>query len=205
MKLDDLKVGWKAEVEQTHESRDLSGVIHSLEKETSKMDKAVKRRDFLEIGIAICLIPVWAWKLFCSASVIQSVGLLGAIVACIYIPYKLLKAKQVDAAIEDSVLAHLVVEKSKLENQKKLLESIAVWYISPFLMAIILITAGANIDEMGIPQISEQLVIYYGFCALLVVGIYLLNKRAVKKQITPLIDKVNQQVKELTELNQASE
>jgi len=205
MKLDDLKAGWKTEVTQVNETMDITQIIQSLEKETKKFDKHVKRRDILEISIALLLIPVWVWKLFYSASVIQSVGLLIAIVACVFIPYKLVKAKQVVTAKDNSILANLLVEKNKLENQKNLLESIAIWYISPLMVAIVLITAGARVNEAGLPLISETLVIYYGFCALLVVGVYLLNKRAAANKFDPLLDKVNRQISELKKLNEVSE
>jgi len=205
MKLDDLKAGWKTEVTQVNETMDITQIIQSLEKETKKFDKHVKRRDILEISIALLLIPVWVWKLFYSASVIQSVGLLIAIVACVFIPYKLVKAKQVVTAKDNSILANLLVEKNKLENQKNLLESIAIWYISPLMVAIVLITAGARVNEAGLPLISETLVIYYGFCALLVVGVYLLNKRAAANKFGPLLDKVNRQISELKKLNEVSE
>jgi len=201
MKLDDLKEGWKTEVEQAGEQQDLSSLVESLEKETIKLDKSVKRRDIIETSIALLLVPVWAWKLFYSASVLQSIGLWIAILSCLYIPYKLLKARQVETAKDDSLLAFLSVEKIKLEKQKQLLESVATWYISPLMLAIILITAGAKVDEAGIPLISQQLMVYYFFCAILTVGVYFLNKRAAKKKFAPLLDKVNQQIKELTSLS----
>jgi hypothetical protein len=197
MKLDDLKENWKAEIASDNNAQELSPMIKLLAKETNKMDKSIKRRDIIEISIALLLIPIWSWKLLYSAGLVQSIGLCIAILACLYIPYKLMKAKQVDAPKDNSVMAFLQVEKTKIENQKKLLESVAVWYISPIFLAIILITLGSTIDEIGIPRITEQLAIYYGFCVMLVIGIYYLNKRAVKKQLVPLLDNVNQRISEL--------
>ena len=201
MKFDDLKTGWKTEVEKTGKQQDLTHLVESLEKETKKLDKSIKRRDIMEISIALLLIPVWAWKLFYSASLLQTIGLWIAIVACIYIPYKLLKARQVESAKDDSLLAFLSVEKSKLEKQKELLETIAIWYLSPLMVAIVLITAGSKVDDAGVPQISEQLMVYYLFCGVLYVGVYFLNKRAAKKKFAPLLDRVNQQIQELKSLN----
>ncbi|MEP1743793.1 MAG: hypothetical protein ABJI60_04070 [Kangiellaceae bacterium] len=201
MKFDDLKTGWKTEVEKTGKQQDLTRLVESLEKETKKLDKSIKRRDIMEISIALLLIPVWAWKLFYSASLLQTIGLWIAIVACIYIPYKLLKARQVESAKDDSLLAFLSVEKSKLEKQKELLETIAIWYLSPLMVAIVLITAGSKVDDAGVPQISEQLMVYYLFCGVLYVGVYFLNKRAAKKKFAPLLDRVNQQIQELKSLN----
>jgi hypothetical protein len=197
MKFDDLKVNWKTKIESDNKTQDLAPIIKLLAKETGKVDKIIKRRDIFEISIALLLIPVWSWKLFYSASLVQSIGLWIAILACLYIPYKLIKAKQVDAPKDNSVMAFLQVEKVKIENQKKLLESVAVWYIAPLMLAIVLITSGAKVNEAGIPIVNEQLAIYYGFCALLVVGIYFLNKRAVKRQFIPLLDKVEQRISEL--------
>lgn len=202
MKFDDLKASWKTEIESDNSTQDLIPMITLLAKETSKVDKSVKRRDIIEISIALLLIPVWSWKLFYSASLVQTIGLWIAIVACVYIPYKLIKAKQVDAPKDSSVMAFLQFEKTKIENQKKLLESIAVWYIAPLMVAIVLITAGATVNEIGIPRITEQLAIYYGFCVMLVIGIYFLNKRAVKKQLLPLLDKIKQRISELNDLKE---
>ena len=202
MKLDDLKANWKTAIESDNSTQDLSPMIELLVKETSKVDKSIKRRDRLEISIALLLIPVWSWKLFYSASLVQTTGLWIAIVACLYIPYKLLKAKQIHAPKDNSVMAFLQFEKIKIENQKKLLESVAVWYIAPLMVAIVLITAGATVDETGIPRITEQLAIYYGFCVMLVIGIYFLNKRAVKKQLLPLLDKIKQRISELNDLKE---
>jgi len=199
MKLDDLKADWKNEITESGNNVKLTEVIEALMKETTKVDKSIKRRDILEISIALLLIPVWSWKLFYSAGVMQSLGLWIAILACIYIPYRLLKAKRVHVPQDESVLAYLEVEKLKLQNQKSLLETIALWYISPLMIAIVLITAGATVNDFGIPQIPGQLMVYYSFCALLVVGVYLLNTRAAKKKFQPLLDKVNQRISEINE------
>ena len=205
MKLDDLKNEWKNEITQLADKQNVSNVIESLEKEATKLDKSIKRRDFLEISIALLLIPVWTWKLFYTASLMQTIGLWIAILACLLIPYKLLKAKQVDARKDESILAFLNTEKNKLEKQKTLLESIAIWYITPLFTAIVLITAGATVDASGIPQITEQLAIYYSCCVLLVVGIYFLNKRAAKKQLAPLLDNINTRIQDLSNFSEVAE
>jgi hypothetical protein len=205
MNFDDLRAGWKTEVEQTSQQVDLTKVIESIKKETGKVDKSVKRRDILEISIALLLIPVWVWKLFYSVSLIQTVGLWVAIFASLFIPYKMLKAKQVEAPKNDSLLSFLTVEKVKLKNQKNLLETVAVWYIAPLMLSIFLITLGARVNSDGIPEVTLSLVIYYVACALLSVGVYFLNKRAARRQFTPLLDKVEQRIKELEDLNEVSE
>ena len=133
MKLDDLKADWENEVAQSDSKTNLTEIIDSLIKEAAKVDKSIKRRDILETSIALLLIPVWGWKLFYSAGMMQSIGLWIAILACIYIPYRLIKAKKVNAPQDDSILAYLEVEKIKITNQKHLLETVAFWYITPLM------------------------------------------------------------------------
>jgi hypothetical protein len=60
-----------------------------------------------------------------------------------------------------------------------------------------MITLGGTVNDSGIPQINNHLIIYYGFLLLLIVGIYLLNKRAAKKKLAPLLENIEQRLKEL--------
>ena len=88
-------------------------------------------------------------------------------------------------------------EKQKVAQQKQLLESVVSWYIAPLAISIVLITLGATVDTLGVPQIHSNLMVYYGFLVLLIVGIYLLNKRAAKKKFGPLLENIEKRLKEL--------
>lgn len=197
MKLDDLKKDWQETIEKPSTTNDLTEVITMLEQQTTKIDKEIKRRDILEISIAVLLIPVWIYGLFNSAGTMQSTGLIIAILSCIYIPYRLLKAKKINAPKDTNIKAFLESEKQKLSQQKQLLESIVTWYIAPLTISIICITLGATVDASGVPHLNEQLITYYGFLGLLVVGAYLLNKRSAKKKFEPLLSKIEQRLSEL--------
>lgn len=197
MKLDDLKKDWQETIEKPSTTNDLTEVITMLEQQTTKIDKEIKRRDILEISIAVLLIPVWIYGLFNSAGTMQSTGLIIAILSCIYIPYRLLKAKKINAPKDTNIKAFLESEKQKLSQQKQLLESIVTWYIAPLTISIICITLGTTVDASGVPHLNEQLITYYGFLGLLVVGAYLLNKRSAKKKFEPLLSKIEQRLSEL--------
>jgi hypothetical protein len=198
MKLDDLKQDWQKNIEQVSAPENLNKVINMLEKETTKIDKEIKRRDFLEISIAVLLIPVWVLGLFISKGSIQTVGYIIAIASCIYIPYKLISAKKVTAPKLSNIKAFLERERQKVSQQKQLLESIVWWYIAPLTLSIVLITLGGTVNEAGIPSMNDHLYFYYGCLVLLIVGIYFLNKRGAKKKFGPLLTNIEQR---LTELN----
>jgi len=197
MKLDDLKQDWQQTLSSAPTTDNLKEVIKVLEKETTKIDNEIKRRDILEISIAILLIPVWIYGLFNSVSLMQTTGYIIAIVSCCYIPYRLVKAKRITISTDKSIKAFLETEKQKTQQQKQLLESIVWWYIAPLTISIVLITLGATVNGTGMPQLNSILTSYYGFLLLLIVGIYLLNKRAAKKKFAPLLKQIEQRLAEL--------
>lgn len=197
MKLDDLKQDWKQAIETQATPDDIAEVIEMIEQETTKLDRDIKRRDFVEISIAILLIPAWIWGLFHTVSTMQSIGFIIAIAACCYIPYRLLSAKKVESRKSDSVKDFLVQEKQKVEQQKSMLESVFWWYIAPLVSAIILITLGAMIDEHGVLQVPMSMYWYYLFLALLVIGTYMLNIRAAKNKFGPLLINIEQRLAEI--------
>jgi len=197
MKLDDLKQDWQEAVVTPPTTDDFTKVIAMLEQQTTKIDKEIKRRDILEISIAVLLIPVWIYGLVNSAGTLQSIGLIIAILSCIYIPYRLLKAKKINSPKSTSIKSFLENEKQKVSQQKQLLESVATWYIAPLTVSIIFITLGATVDESGMPHLNSQLITYYAFLSMLVVGAYFLNKRSAKKKFAPLLTKIEQRLSEL--------
>jgi len=197
MQLDDLKQDWQETVASQTSTESLTEVIATLEKQTTKIDKEIKRRDLLEISIAILLIPFWIYGLFNTVGTMQTMGYITAIVSCIYIPYKLLNAKKVSALKSSSVKDFLMREKQKVEQQKQLLESIVWWYIAPLTLSIILITLGSTATESSMFYVTDFLQKYYLFLAMLVIGIYFLNKRAAKKKFTPLLENIEQRLAEL--------
>ena len=198
MNLDDLKKDWQSQI-KTSQSRDqIKDTLKVLEQNIETTDKQIKRRDRLEIGIAILLIPVWIIGLFFSVSVIQSLGLLVAIAACILIPYKMTKAKQVEQPKDKSVIEYLRSERQKLLQQKDMLDSVFWWYLGPLGLSIGLITLGANVNEHGVPVVSSSLVGYLVFVVALYAGIYFMNKKAAKTKFEPLLMDIDSRIEDLT-------
>lgn len=191
MQLEDLKRDWQNTIQAESAPENLPEMIETIQQQTIKIDQEVKRRDFLEISIAVLLVPFWILGLFISVSSMQTVGYVIALAACAIIPYRLISAKRIEVRTSDSIKTFLLQEKQKLAQQKQILESIAWWYIGPIATAILLITLGANVDESGVPQIPEHMMWYYICLAILVIGVYALNRQAAHKKFGPLLDNVN--------------
>lgn len=197
MNLDDLKSNWQEKMQSTDAPENLTEYITMLEQKTVKIDKDIKRRDRLEIGVALLLIPAWIFGLFVSVSLIQTLGFIIAIASCLYIPYKLVKAKQIEPSKSNSMRAFLENERQKLVQQKQLLESVFWWYLGPLGLSIGLITVGATANESGIPQPDIWLTAYLIAVAVLYAGIYVMNKKAAKKKFTPLLENIDNKLSDL--------
>lgn len=199
MKLDDLKAEWQSEIATEENTQNLAATISLLAVQTSKLDKSIKRRDIAEIFVAVLLLPFWVYLLFNSASLLQSIGALVWIFCCIFIPYKLLTAKKITPLRNDSMIAFLEIEKEKVNKQKKLLETIFWWYILPCLVGIVLVYAGASVDESGLPIVNQTMLIYFSICGLMAVAVYFFNHYAANKKFQPLLDNINDRLKEMKE------
>lgn len=197
MKLDDLKKDWQQAIQPESKSENIDEVVTMLADKTKKIDKEIKRRDALEISIAVLLIPAWIYGLVISVSTMQTLGCILALVSCCYIPYRLISARRVASKKSDNTKAFLLQERQKLVQQKKMLESILWWYIGPIALSIVLITLGGTVTESGWPQVPANLYWYYASLVVLMVGVFALNKRAAKKKFGPLIDNIDQRLSEI--------
>ncbi len=202
MKLDDLKKDWNEKISTTDSKEDIKELSTMLAQKIDTTNQQIKRRDTLEIGIALVLIPVWIIGLFFSVSTLQSIGFIVAIASCIYIPYKMIQAKQVDAPKNNSLREYLLSERQKILMQKQMLESVHWWYLTPLGLSIALISLGANVTESGFPVFTTGKVIYLIFVVVLYVGIYFMNLSASKKKFTPLLENVDNKLEDLNKHTQ---
>ncbi|WP_448566455.1 hypothetical protein [Thalassotalea ganghwensis] len=199
MKLDDLKSEWQKSIEGTAAPEKITQVIENMIKETNKVERELKRRDILEITIAMFLIPCWGYGLINSSGIIQSLGFIIGILTSVMISYRLIMAKKVEPAVDESQYAFLVMQKQKFVQQKQLLENVFWWYIAPIGLTILLVTLGATVDESGVPRLTEHLTYYYAVVTFFGVGVYFLNKQAVNKKFRPLIENIDRQLANLSQ------
>lgn len=197
MKLDDLKQAWTQEVKALDINQNLGPAIEVLEKEMISFDKQIKRRDFIETFTAAICIPAWIFGLTNADNWIETTGLIILLLACIFIPLILRKARVSETDKLVGIKSFLLNEQAKLKKQIKLSSNVVVWYITPIFSGVILFTLGANIDESGQLQLDSHMWTYYGSVVALSFGVYLLNKQGVKKKFQPTLEKIERQLTEL--------
>ena len=95
-----------------------------------------------------------------------------------------------------SYLEYLKKTKVYLEDQKRLRESVFLWYVLPPVVAIWAMIGGTYLDN---PE-NLTLLIYTIVISLVAgTGIHFMNVRSSKKVIVPRLDKVNELIKTLEE------
>lgn len=197
MKLDDLKNDWNKKISTTDSKKQIKELCKMLEQKIDANNQQIKRRDSLEIGISLVLIPFWIVGLFLSVSTLQSIGFVAAILSCLYIPYKMMEAKKIDSPKDHSVREFLLCERQKLVKQKQMLETVHWWYLTPLGVSIALMSLGAKVTESGWPVFTNFNVTYLAIVVVVYVGIYFMNLSVAKKKFTPLIENIDNRLEEL--------
>ncbi len=197
MQLDDLKLAWAEEVKILDNKPEISSAIDALEEETVKLDRDIKRRDVMESLIALCLVPFWIYRMFSYNSMIELTGLIILTLACLFIPYRLRKARHTLPNKLSSIKAFLTLEKQKIQSQMTLLGSVLSWYLAPLYIGIVLVSVGDRVDEAGAVVITEMLTYYLIFVTIFFGLIWWANIHAVKKKFKPILDRIEKRLAEL--------
>ena len=166
-----------------------------VQSKLDSFDRGVKRRDWIEIGAAIIVIPLFSYEVYRQPNYLAKFGAIWIVVYVLYVIYRLLNVKKNKPEALQSYLEYLKQSKEYLEKQKRLIDRVLYWYILPGLMGAFVMMIGI----LDLPSKSWQEIIriekiwkalaVFAFISLF---IYLLNKWSIKKEFIPRIKKVNE-------------
>jgi hypothetical protein len=189
----DLQNIWQSPGNQEHVQFDKARLIPALESDLSKFKKSIKYRDWREIGIALLMIPLFGFTAFMIPFLLSKIGAIIIVGWCILLIVRILHAKKkVEILPTESFLTYLEKSRAYLTAQKVLLETVLFWYVLPS-------TTGVLLFFMGFDLSLLQRIIYFSVTVGLGIAIYLLNKYAVKSEIIPRLDKVDEIIENLKE------
>lgn len=193
---DELKKLWQSAPNQERARFERSRLMIDVQASVDRFHQLVKYRDARElIGVALG-VPVFAYFAYAVPFVLTKIASVLIIVWGVYVALRLRHTKkQKPEILAETYLGHLQKTKAYLVAQKQLLDSVLYWYILPAMALIFLFRLGFP-TEPG--QSGALLVLALGTIAL-AVAIYFLNKAAVKKEIVPRIEKVDELIKALEE------
>jgi 4-hydroxybenzoate polyprenyltransferase len=198
MEADDLKKLWgNSKVPRlTINSLSLS---KELDKEFKTIERKIARRDLREIIAAIALIPLALARAYFTSPVLAKITLLLIIPYALMVIYKLKQAKKykvtdMNLDFKESIKRQIIY----YCKQRDLLNTVLWWYLLPPAILSML-----HLTSLG--MVFEKLIFHGMFITILYGAIYALNKRVVRKQLNPLIRKLDDILLELDRGETATE
>lgn len=172
----DLKNLWKDAPEKGVVQFDHQQILTDMNVQIEKIEKSIKRRNVVEIIAAVLIIILFGRTYFQSDFGLQQIGAGLAVLAAIFIIYKLLKVqlsrKSTDVSV--SIKEQLLASKTYLKREQNLLENVVYWYILPLTIAILLMALGGGGSYL-FKMIYIPLVLGFAFF------LYWLNQKAARK------------------------
>lgn len=189
---------WKSSANQEQVKFEKSRLMIDLQSKMDSLHRSIKVRDLSEMIAAIIVIPIFAFYIYYIPFTLSKVASGLIIFWVVFVVVHLRKAKKhKPSSFNEVYIKYLHETRDYLNVQKDLLDSVFSWYILPFLVLIFLFLLGF----IGVPG-KLMTLIFTGLGAFLMgIGIYTLNKRAVKKQLVPRLEKVNELIKIMEESN----
>ncbi|MDX1768666.1 MAG: hypothetical protein R3294_11475 [Arenibacter troitsensis] len=190
---DELIKIWQSSPNQERIKFEKSKLMIDLQSSLDRFHRTIKYRDLMETIPGIIIIPIFVYIAYTIPFTLSKIGAIWIILSIIYIIIRLQKAKKIrPGSFTETYRDYLIKTKEYLFIQKKLLDTVIYWYFSPIAIGIVLFSIGA------INNIKDLLVNLGGLIVLGII-VYILNKRAIKKQITPRLKKIDELLKVMEE------
>ncbi len=173
---------------------DKSMLHKEVKQQCTVMEKQIKQRNRLEILVAVMLMPMAGMVAFLHQDFMVKTGALLMFPYLFTVIYKLLKVRKSrpmpESFVDNKTFIHQNL--TYYNQEKNLLETVAVWYVMPAVICVSLILIGIGISGFKL---------YYSFA--IVIGMaYLIirvNKQAVSKKLNPLIDRLERELQQSKE------
>ncbi len=189
---DELVKIWQSSPNQERVKFEKSRLMVDVQSSLDHVHKAVKYRDLMDTVSALIAIPALAFATFFVPFTLSKIasGLMALL--CVYVIIRFRKAKKnKPIAFAGTYLEYLHKSRRFLMDQKELMDTVLFWAIIPYGTLTSLFFIG--FWERPGPTINRAIAL----CGNVVLGIvvYFMNKWAVKKQIMPKLEKVDELIK----------
>jgi hypothetical protein len=193
---DELIKIWKSSPNQERVKFEKSRLMIDVESSLNGFHKAIRNRDLAETIAAIIVIPVFAYYAYIIPQTLTKIASVLIALWAVYVMVRLKDArKSKPGAFTETYQEYLYKTREYLIVQKKLLDSVLYWYILPGFAFILLFLMGF----IGMPEKHTYIIRTGTLSFVFGVLMYFLNRRAVKKRITPRLEKVDALIKVMEE------
>ncbi|MDZ7771158.1 MAG: hypothetical protein U5K31_00160 [Balneolaceae bacterium] len=146
MELDELKDIWKQQKAAAGANYSRSELLMLINNRMISFEERIRSRDRLEVLACIAVIIFFGAYFFVTESLLQQVGSVVLVSGALLVWYRLKTTdvhKTEDRPMVDLPMAvHLERELRRVREQKKLLGSIAWWYILPLTVGLLIFALG---------------------------------------------------------------
>ncbi|MGS0523853.1 hypothetical protein ACU8V7_00350 [Zobellia nedashkovskayae] len=191
---DELIKIWQSSSNQERVKFEKSKLMIELKSSLGRLHRWWKYLELVEVISIIIGILSFAYLVFWVPFTTTKVACVLIIILGVTTLIKLLGIKKIKPSdLEENYLEYLKRTKAYLQAQKKLLETYVYWAVLPIFPIMLLFLVGF----WEIPE--KRLIIVVTYLATIGMGIYayFLNKKRIKNEIDPRIDKVEEMIEEL--------
>lgn len=187
----ELKDLWKGLADQEFVKLPHANLIENMETQHQVMSKSIRKRDFREVLVAALLMPIFLMAGFVISAPLAKLGAFLMVPSLGFIIYKLRSVKKYKPTeLSLSSLDYFQKLKGYYTMEMDLLKEVVYWYLLPMGICLALIFIGLS---EGVGESARKI----GFLAIVYLGIYFLNQRAVKKQFQPLLANIDKTIQDL--------
>ncbi|WP_018476882.1 hypothetical protein [Pontibacter roseus] len=189
---EELKRIWNASTQQERVKLDLALLLQDVDNQLRALDRGIKFRNVLEIGVAVFLLPMFLISAVFIPFLLSKIGSIILMGFCAFLIYKLKKVraqKPKDVALP--LKEYLQEQRLYLQQEMRLLTTVAYWYIAPFVVGMSLFFIG--FAEIG----AEGLWLKVVGAIVLGIVIYFLNQWELNRRLKPMLEKLNQTISSL--------
>lgn len=188
---DELVKLWQSSPNQERVKFEKSRLMIDVQSSLDTFHKKIKYRDLTEQMAIILVSPVFIYYAFTIPFLLTKIASALIVLWGIYVFIRLRNAKKHKPGnFAETYLQYLYETRKYLRIQKDLVDNVFYWYVLPGMVLMFLFILGPGVSG----RLQKVIQAGIGIVGLGVVLTYL-NKRAVKRQFIPRLDKVEALIK----------
>lgn len=208
----ELKDIWKNTPQTDNISFNSSQLMNDLNDKVSRLEKIIPARDLREISASVFGILLFGYFAYEIPFLLTKIVSIFGMIWFVYVIYRLknIQKHKLPTDLTLSLRDQLENQKENMLQQARLLDTVLYWYVlPPFLMNILFVVGLGDPAEYGWSHLfAKVLPLSINMKIITLVGIALfnlftlwINKRAVKKEIKPVIKEIERVINELESEN----
>jgi len=201
MNWSDYEAVWKRQPLPTGVNADIVEIKSTFETKRRKLHATLLVRDYSEAGAGLVVATVfgWQWWVLGAAGWPISIALLLVLFVSGVFVRERWRVRRCRLGGGASLVEKVSADLSELRHQRHLLLNVGVWYLAPLGIAVVIVLGSISHSRPAWDPVRSPLFLggYGLFCLSLFFFVWIMNRRAVRKQLEPRIAELEKLLREL--------